>query len=579
MPPILPFDAKPASEAARSSSGGRRPEVASRLRMPQNPDRRPYLLPRSSERIFVKKPRGKNPPKTQSPAAIPAVPAIQVRGARVHNLKNIDVDIPRDRLVVLTGVSGSGKSSLAFDTIYAEGQRRFLECLSSSARQFLDQLERPDVDSIEGLPPTVAIEQRAGTANPRSTLGTITEIHDYLRLLYARAGTPYCPDVRRADPSPDARADGRPVPQVERRAEGADPGSAGPRPQGAARRSLPRDPPRRVDPARVDGEIIEVTDTPPKLAKTKIAHDRGDRRSGGDPPGHSAAALGEPRPGTQALRRRNRRAAGFARRLGRTVSEHQSQLPSVRHEPAGDRPPHVQLQQPARGLPGVRRAGLSRRFGRPVVPDRLVPGMRSGPALVAAGLGRKGSESDSALVSEFLARTGDRRRPLRHGRPGLGCVLVGRARGGFPGWPFARAFFETPERGPAKALAVYREMCPAPPAGSRLNRSRVVRLEGRSIAEVSSQPSRADPFFRSLSVEPGLEKVVPPLVAEVLARLECLVEVGRRVPERSIGALTRFPAASFSAPGWQRSLARGWSGFARSSMSRPRACIRATRPD
>ena len=109
--------------------------------------------------------------------------SIQVRGARVHNLKNLDVDLPRDRLVVLTGVSGSGKSSLAFDTIYAEGQRRYLECLSSYARQFLDQLERPDVDSIEGLPPTVAIDQRRGTANPRSTLGTVTEIYDYLRLL------------------------------------------------------------------------------------------------------------------------------------------------------------------------------------------------------------------------------------------------------------------------------------------------------------------------------------------------------------------------------------------------------------
>ncbi len=132
---------------------------------------------------------------SQRPRQSPALPqpAIQVRGARVHNLKNIDVDLPRDCLVVLTGVSGSGKSSLAFDTIYAEGQRRYLECLSSYARQFLDQLERPDVDSIEGLPPTVAIDQRAGTANPRSTLGTVTEIYDYLRLLFARAGKPHCP--------------------------------------------------------------------------------------------------------------------------------------------------------------------------------------------------------------------------------------------------------------------------------------------------------------------------------------------------------------------------------------------------
>ncbi len=118
--------------------------------------------------------------------------AIVVRGARVHNLRSVDVDLPRDRLVVLTGVSGSGKSSLAFDTLYAEGQRRYIESLSSYARQFLDQLERPDADVIEGLPPTVSIDQHAGATNPRSTVATVTEIHDYLRLLYARTGTPHC---------------------------------------------------------------------------------------------------------------------------------------------------------------------------------------------------------------------------------------------------------------------------------------------------------------------------------------------------------------------------------------------------
>ncbi|MBP8043751.1 MAG: excinuclease ABC subunit UvrA, partial [Neisseria sp.] len=119
---------------------------------------------------------------------------IKIRGARTHNLKNIDLDIPRHKLVVVTGLSGSGKSSLAFDTLYAEGQRRYVESLSAYARQFLQMMDKPDVDLIEGLSPAISIEQKSTSHNPRSTVGTVTEIHDYLRLLYARVGTPYCPD-------------------------------------------------------------------------------------------------------------------------------------------------------------------------------------------------------------------------------------------------------------------------------------------------------------------------------------------------------------------------------------------------
>jgi excinuclease ABC subunit A len=121
-------------------------------------------------------------------------PFISIRGARTHNLKNIDLDIPRNQLVVITGLSGSGKSSLAFDTLYAEGQRRYVESLSTYARQFLQLMDKPDVDVIEGLSPAISIEQKATSHNPRSTVGTVTEIHDYLRLLFARAGTPHCPD-------------------------------------------------------------------------------------------------------------------------------------------------------------------------------------------------------------------------------------------------------------------------------------------------------------------------------------------------------------------------------------------------
>src|SRR5436189_2023705 len=122
---------------------------------------------------------------------------IVIRGAREHNLKNISLTLPRDKLIVITGLSGSGKSSLAFDTLYAEGQRRYVESLSAYARQFLGQMEKPDVDSIEGLSPAISIDQKTTSRNPRSTVGTVTEIYDYLRLLWARVGHPHCPNCGR----------------------------------------------------------------------------------------------------------------------------------------------------------------------------------------------------------------------------------------------------------------------------------------------------------------------------------------------------------------------------------------------
>ena len=118
---------------------------------------------------------------------------IVIKGAREHNLKNVDLTIPRDKLIVFTGLSGSGKSSLAFDTIFADGQRRYIESLSSYARMFLGQMDKPDVDSIDGLSPAISIDQKTTSNNPRSTVGTVTEIHDYMRLLFARIGIPHCP--------------------------------------------------------------------------------------------------------------------------------------------------------------------------------------------------------------------------------------------------------------------------------------------------------------------------------------------------------------------------------------------------
>ncbi|MEO7405197.1 MAG: excinuclease ABC subunit UvrA, partial [Burkholderiales bacterium] len=193
--------------------------------------------------------------------------SIRVRGARTHNLKNVSVDLPREKLIVITGLSGSGKSSLAFDTLYAEGQRRYVESLSAYARQFLQLMEKPDVDMIEGLSPAIAIEQKATSHNPRSTVGTVTEIHDYLRLLFARVGTPHCPDhhlpleaqtvAQMVDHVLAMKDDTRvmilgPI-VAERKGEQVDL-IADLQSQGFAR-------------VRVDGEVYEI-DAVPKLAKT-----------------------------------------------------------------------------------------------------------------------------------------------------------------------------------------------------------------------------------------------------------------------------------------------------------------------
>ncbi len=242
---------------------------------------------------------------------------ISIRGAREHNLKNVSLDLPREQLVVITGLSGSGKSSLAFDTVYAEGQRRYVESLSSYARQFLDMMSKPDVDHIEGLSPAISIEQKTTSKNPRSTVGTVTEIYDYMRLLFARVGVPYSPatglpiesqtvsqmvdivlgSARRhaaLSAGPDrARPQGR-IPQGARRApeEGL--------PAGQDRQRIPRD-------LRGPGPRQEV----------QARH----RRGGGPGRGarrHRLAARGLPRDGASALRRHRLRRV--RRQAGRKVS-------------------------------------------------------------------------------------------------------------------------------------------------------------------------------------------------------------------------------------------------------------------
>lgn len=193
---------------------------------------------------------------------------IEVRGARTHNLKNINLTIPRDKLIVVTGLSGSGKSSLAFDTLYAEGQRRYVESLSAYARQFLSLMEKPDVDHIEGLSPAISIEQKSTSHNPRSTVGTITEIHDYLRLLFARVGEPRCPDH---DVPLAAQTVSQMVDQVLEQPEGRRLMLLAPvvkDRKGEHTKTLENLATQGYIRARIDGEVCDLSD-PPKLELQK----------------------------------------------------------------------------------------------------------------------------------------------------------------------------------------------------------------------------------------------------------------------------------------------------------------------
>jgi excinuclease ABC subunit A len=465
----------------------------------------------------------------------PSPASIQVRGARVHNLRNVDVDLPRDRLVVLTGVSGSGKSSLAFDTIYAEGQRRYLECLSSFARQFLDQFERPDVDAIEGLPPTVAIDQKTGTPNPRSTLGTITEIYDYLRLLFARAGTPHCPtcDAPIRCQTPEQMVDqlmklpaGRKVqllaPLVrDRKGQHLDVFQA------IRRAGLIR--------ARVDGQMVEVTETPPKLAKTKS---------------HSIEAVVDRIAIRDGIRPR------LAESLDLTLKLADGRVLALIEAPPGwdelllsihlscpacgtglpeIEPRSFSFNSPHGACPVCQGLGSNRAFQPELaVPDRSRSWDQG--AVVPWSLlseGAKDHAPHDAPVRDFLARhkidgatpmeswPAETWRSFWFGEPG----------GPFPGLAtrLERAYQETTSEGLLKALDAYREevVCSAC-GGSRLRpEARAVRVEGRSIHELTAMTvGGLLKFFGALQFDPAREPVAAPLVGEIVGRLRYLVEVG-----------------------------------------------------
>jgi excinuclease ABC subunit A len=499
---------------------------------------------------LVRKPRGKPPVKTPEATAGHPAPAIRVRGARVHNLKDIDVDLPRDCLVVLTGVSGSGKSSLAFDTIYAEGQRRYLECLSSSARQFLDQLEPPDVDAIEGLPPTVAIDQKAGTPNPRSTLGTITEIADYLRLLFARAGTPHCPScgapIRRQTPEQMAARllslpPGRKVqilaPLIrDRKGQHLEVFQA------IRRAGLIR--------ARVDGELVEVTETPPKLAKTRA---------------HSIEAIVDRIVIREGIRPRLAESIDLALKLsdGRVLALVESpagwdelllsmhlSCPACGTGLPELEPRSFSFNSPHGACPVCQGLGSHRAF-RPdlVVPDRSRSWDRGAVvpwALLSPGGRDPGAMPHDRLVREFLARHRVApAAPLESWPPETWrSFWDGEPGGPFPGLAALLEQVDREAKGEAlrQALEVYREevRCAAC-GGSRLRpEARAVRFEGRGIHELTAMPvGDLLSFFRSVSpppggrgpaptppVDPALDPVAAPLIEEVVSRLQYLVDVG-----------------------------------------------------
>ena len=279
---------------------------------------------------------------------------IQIRGARTHNLQSLDLELPRDRLIVFTGLSGSGKSSLAFDTIYAEGQRRYVESLSAYARQFLSMMEKPDVDTIEGLSPAISIEQKSTSHNPRSTVGTVTEIYDYLRLLYARAGIPRCPD-HGLDLT--AQTVSQMVDQVLALPEGtalalhrADhfgpQGRAPAGDRGTARQGFR---------AGARGRQVHRARCRAEARPQEEAFDRCRRRPPESPRRSPAATRGVVRNRAQARRRLGPRRIPRRSEARGTRVLRQVRLPDLRLLRVGARTAPLLLQQPLRRLPGLRR--------------------------------------------------------------------------------------------------------------------------------------------------------------------------------------------------------------------------------
>ncbi|MDB5350234.1 MAG: excinuclease subunit [Planctomycetota bacterium] len=451
-------------------------------------------------------------------------PTIRVRGARVHNLRNLDVDLPRDKLVVLTGVSGSGKSSLAFDTIHAEGQRRYIEGLSSYARQFLDQLEPPDVDVLDGLPPTVSIDQKSGSASPRSTVGTLTEIHDYLRLLYARAGLPHCPKcgqpIRRQTPE-------QMVAGVMTLGEGTKVIVLAPLVRGRKGQHLEAFATIRREGllrARVDGQTLEIAEEPPKLAKTKV---------------HSIDAVIDRLVVRDGMRARLAESLDRALKLGDgTVilaeqaadGSWQDRILSVKFACPDCgigleevEPRTFSFNSPHGACPTCGGLGSLREFD----PDLLFPD-RSKPVdeAVAAEL----SGAKSWIKATVKAGHFDAKKALASWTPTEWARFYDGdpQRPGFRSWLDQQLVNAKTDRQKASFDAFRIDVPCSTCGGSRLRpEARVVTVGGKAIQEVVHLPaSEALAFFEGLTFPSDLERVGPPLVREIAGRLGFLERVG-----------------------------------------------------
>jgi excinuclease ABC subunit A len=481
-------------------------------------------------------------------AAIADAPpdAIRIRGARVHNLQNVDLDIPRDRLVVITGPSGSGKSSLAFDTLYAEGQRQYIESLSVYARQFLHQMERPDVDLIEGLQPTISVDQRAGSQNPRSTVATVTEIYDYLRLLMARLGLPHCFQCGapiRQQPAEQIVEDllAMPVgtkamimaPIVRGRKGQHKDAFAAIRKAGFVR-------------ARVDGEIVDV-DQPPELAPRKNHNieavvDRVVIRAGLESRlaesvdlairhGEGAVLVVHSAPAGQAGANQagaSQPAAEWREELFSTLAA----CPNCKLSFEELEPRSFSFNSPYGACPECEGLGSKTQFD----PDLVLPQAELSLAAGAIApwkstVGVLGKQHQAALA-EFVERAGiDRNLPLAEWKPKTREQLLGGDGKAFAGLltMLEQEYVTATDPAKRERLEAFRGPVPCSECGGARLRAeaRACTLGGKAIHEIAALPvSKARPWFAALEFAAEDQPIARPLITDIAKRLDFLDKVG-----------------------------------------------------